>query len=84
MNSTTAKPTPETIELEAHAIYKNIGLTPRQLADQRAELIAALERAESRFNDIRMGYQRGGLTCSECADEGLQDIRSARAKAVPK
>lgn len=42
MNAQTAKPTRERLLAQAHVLFKKTGLTPYQLADQRAELLEAL------------------------------------------
>lgn len=41
--------------LESRDVYRETGLTPRQLADQRAELLAAWNRVRESMGDAKRG-----------------------------
>ena len=64
-----------TLKAEARAVWLDTGLTPSQLAEQRAELLEALEEAE-RF---MAGFE--GDELQDGIGERLSKMRAAIAKA---
>jgi hypothetical protein len=69
---------------EAGTVTTETGLTPRQLAEQRAELLAALESVLFWWESSKPEFGGVSRGVYESAYTPMQAARSAIAKAEPK